>query len=218
MQAILFDANGVLYHRPRKHRFLAAFLQDQNLPLPAADVLWQAKADLRAQHPGASRDEQYNAVLNACGVIDPQRYAAGRRALAADAETITLYDGVSATLHELRHHGFKIGVVTNSSATTADKLRWLHHAGLRVRWDAFINSHDVGVRKPHPRIYQLALEQCDTHASSALFVGHEIDELRGARAVGCATVMLGHDAPTHADYVIKTIAELLMLPPLQHTP
>jgi putative hydrolase of the HAD superfamily len=215
LKAVLFDANGVLYYRPRTRRFLAAFLKQHDLSLPSHDVIYAAQKQIRTANTAYHRTDLYDAVLHACGVSDPALYPAGRQALAEDAAAIMLYPSVNETLYTLRQRGFKLGVVTNSSATTTEKLQWLRAAGLDITWNAFVNSHDVGVRKPHARIYRLALDQCGSAAHEAMFVGHDANEIIGARTVGMITVAYGAGASKYADYMIQHVAELCDLAILQ---
>jgi len=157
------------------------------------------------------REALNDAILAAYGVTDDALLASGRTALAADDADITLYGGVPETLYELRRRGFKLGVVTDSVSPTAEKLRWFRSRGLALAWDAFANSCEVGVRKPHLRIYQAALEQCGVSPAEALFVGHKASELDGARAVGMLTAAVYRDADAIAEYPLDAFTDLLSL-------
>ena len=57
--------------------------------------------------------------------------------------------------------------------------------GLAPYFDAIIDSHIVGVAKPDPRIFQIALERLGVAADEARFAGdiYSIDVV-GARAAG----------------------------------
>lgn len=168
MQAVFFDASGVLYHRRDGRAILRAALRRQDRRPP-----W-------ARARGA----------------------------------VTLFDGVPETLAALRARGFKIGVITDTSVSTAEKLRWLRDAGLDLPWHAFANSREVGARKPDPAIYRFALAQAGVAPATSLFVGHAAHELAGARALGMATVAFNPDPGARADYRIARFADLLALPAL----
>lgn len=214
MNAIFFDAHGVLYHRQRPHAHLHAFL-NQHAPQESLSMdVRAATATFKAQAMIGSvpREALYDAILAAYGVTDAAALANGRTVLAADDADITLFAGVPETLNELRRRGYKLGVVTDSVSPTAEKLRWFRSQGLHLTWDAFANSCEVGVRKPHPRIYHAALTQCGVAPSEALFVGHKASELEGARAVGMTTAAIFRDANAVAEYYLDTITDLLELP------
>ena len=57
--------------------------------------------------------------------------------------------------------------------------------------DVAIFSSDVGVKKPDPRIYQMACESLNVLPASCLYVGDGgSNELRGAMATGMDAVLL----------------------------
>lgn len=215
MQAVFFDANGVLYYRPRRYLHLLAFLARHRLPTPTPAELQRLRAEVRPA--AASREAKYDAFLAALGAGDPALREAGRRVLQQEAAAIALFPGVAATLRALKTRGLKLGVITNTATPGAEKRRWLAEAGIDVWFDSFVASCEVGVDKPQPLIYQLALEECGVAPAAALFVGHEAGELAGARRVGLRTVAFGGtaEAALAADEVIDDFAELLALPSLQ---
>jgi HAD superfamily hydrolase (TIGR01509 family) len=217
MQAIFFDANGVLYYRVDKHGPMRAFLERHHLRVPSAKTVHQATAAVRKRaFVGAiAKADYYDAVLAAWGVTDPRLRAEGHRVQDAAQAAIILYTGVPETLQTLKARGFKLGIVTNSVATTSDKLRWFREGGLTIAWDVIANSVEVGVGKPDPRLYLVALEQSGVAAADALFVGHKEGELSGAQAVGMHTVAFNADSSVQAEYTIARFADLLNLPMLQ---
>lgn len=217
MKAVFFDADGVLYYRQNRGHHLRSFLQQQHLPPPDKEALSRLRQDVRIQASCGliAREKWYEAILDVCNVTDPALRRAGIAALAADDADITLHESVAETLPALKTRGFRLGVVTNTVSSTAEKLRWFHTCGLDIEWDAFANSTEVGVRKPDPRIYQAALKQCAVTADETTFVGHDTEELAGARAVGLVTIAVNADPDAEADYFITQLADLLALPFLQ---
>ncbi len=218
MKAVFLDAGGVLYRRERHYRHLLAFLGRQQLPLPSPSELRRIRAEIKSQRPGASRSVRHDAFLAVLGVfdLDPVRQAEGRRVLAQESAEITLFPGVAETLRALAARGFKLGVITNTTTPTAQKRRWLQSCGVDVPWDSFVSSCEVGVAKPHPRIYEIALAQCAVAPAEGVFVGHDATELAGARAVGLKTVGFDCGADARADDFIVEFADLLELPYLRN--
>ena len=82
----------------------------------------------------------------------------------------------------LRRLGLRLAVVSNSNGTLRAKLARL---GLDASFDLMIDSCEVGVEKPDPGIFTLALERLGVSAGAALHVGdfYHIDVV-GARAAG----------------------------------
>lgn len=216
MKAVFMDASGVLYCRQRDYRFLRAFLQSAQLPAPSADELQRLRNSVKRQDgTDASREDRYAAFLAALGVTQPRLQAEGVQVLVREAAEITLFPGVAATLRTLKARGFKLGVITNTVTPGREKQRWLARCGIDVEFDGFVASCDVGVAKPHPRIYLAALAECGVTPGEAVFVGHAADELDGAHAVGLRTVACAGEPGAWADDRIAQFAGLLTLPYLQ---
>ena len=113
--------------------------------------------------------------------------------------------GYLASLHE---QGYFLGVISNSVGTVEEQLR---REGLRDYFQAVFDSAIVGVEKPHPEIFQLALERAKVAANEAVFVGdtHATD-IGGAQLAGLHGVLIDRvDAYPQAECPrIKTLPEL----------
>jgi len=187
VRAILFDANGVLYVKrlrgPSKIDALRMWLLSYDYtrpynerkgpleyPISSAETLERLntlKADISVGK--GSIEDFYGAILDHHDVRnDATRQRALEYLRTIDSE-VELYPTVRHTLSSLRAHGFQLGVITNSMATQAEKLRWLSNAGLLFRWDTFISSAEVGAKKPDAPIYLVRplVERdivCETHS------------------------------------------------------
>jgi putative hydrolase of the HAD superfamily len=73
--------------------------------------------------------------------------------------------------------------------------------GLAERLDFSVFSSEVGTRKPHPAIFERALEALGVEPERALFVGDRLyEDVRGASEVGMTTVQaLWFRADEHPD-------------------
>jgi len=76
--------------------------------------------------------------------------------------------------------------------------------GLRDHFDTVVISGDVGVSKPDPGIFHIALEETGLLAEEALHVGDSREDVEGARAAGVTPVLIRRrrppDQPLHLDY------------------
>ena len=70
------------------------------------------------------------------------------------------------TLGELKRRGYRLGVVSNVVVPPQWCRRELERLGLWELFDACTLSSEVGVRKPHPRIYHDALQKLDVADAS----------------------------------------------------
>jgi putative hydrolase of the HAD superfamily len=87
-----------------------------------------------------------------------------------------------------RSGGLSTAVISNSNGSVQSILEAL---GLTRHLDFVIDSFEVGVEKPDPRIFRLALEKMGVGAAQAVYVGdlYSIDVL-GARAAGLPAILL----------------------------
>ena len=101
------------------------------------------------------------------------------RSLEPDAE---------AALALARRAGLATAVISNSNGTIAEILDTL---GLGRHLDFVIDSSKVGVEKPDPRIFHIALERAQLRPEHAAYIGdlYSIDVL-GARAAGLDAVLM----------------------------
>lgn len=127
---------------------------------------------------------------------------------------IALYPTVKETLPLLRDRGYQLGVITNSVSQSADKLSWLRAQGLDYEWHCFVNSAEVGCKKPDPKIFHLALAALQLTGPEVVFVGHHQGELTAAKQCRMTTVLVNPDpnVTRDYDYKIDLFRDLLDLP------
>jgi HAD superfamily hydrolase (TIGR01509 family) len=84
----------------------------------------------------------------------------------------------------------RVGLCSNfSHSPTA--LSILESAGLRPHFDALVISHDVGLRKPRPEIFEAVLAGLGTRPEETVHVGDNLDaDVGGAAAMGLRTVWI----------------------------
>jgi putative hydrolase of the HAD superfamily len=112
--------------------------------------------------------------------------------------------GVAGALARLRDAGLRLAVVSNSEGTVEAVL---HEVGLGRFLDTVVDSWAVGVSKPDPAIFRIALDRLALPAAAALMVGDTpATDVDGARAAGIRAVLVdrfglypGHDGPRFRD-------------------
>ncbi|HLK97151.1 MAG TPA: HAD family hydrolase [Hymenobacter sp.] len=117
--------------------------------------------------------------------------------------------GALELLAALKPH-YRIGIVTNNrTAEQEDKLQYL---GMAPLVDVLVTSEAVGVMKPHPHIYEVALERLHCSAAQAVMVGDNWQaDVVGALAVGIRPVWLNRFA---APRPLVHVQEITSLEPL----
>jgi putative hydrolase of the HAD superfamily len=125
------------------------------------------------------------------------------------AERWRAYDDVAPAFRRIRDRGIKVGLISNWDRRLAKIFDGL---GLSSFVDTVVSSADVGLRKPDPRIFELALERLEVGAAQAAHVGdHYYADIVGAGAVGMLPVLIdrhgGIESPG-SDRFIRTLDEL----------
>jgi len=92
-------------------------------------------------------------------------------------ETRILFDGVLATLGELKRRGYMLGVVTNRAYGGPKFMEGMRELGLLNFFDPDVVaiSADLGIRKPNPDIYMYALSKLGVAAQETAMVGDTLN-------------------------------------------
>ena len=122
------------------------------------------------------------------------------------AQHFELYEDALPVLEELRRHGLKLGLVSN---TGRDLDAFVSHHALDV--DAAIASGKHGKTKPHESIFRAVLELLSVNPVDAAMVGDSIeDDIEGARALGMQAFLLDR-RDQHPEFEPR-LPDLLALP------
>jgi len=157
--------------------------------------------------------EYFGGTLRAAGVPGTEIATAVARFLERE-RTRGLWcrpmEGARAAVDRVRALGLRTAVVSNSDGRAAEHLK---NAGMLDGIEFVIDSHEVGVEKPNPAIFEHALTRLGTARERTLFVGdiRSVDEA-GAHDAGLPFVLLdaaGDYAPsgTHRIPGMSALAE-----------
>ena len=203
ISAILLDAGGVLLF-PQPEAMLAPLLAAGVAP----DLGSHERAHYRAMavldvpgSPAPHRDTWWSSYLadyiTECGVAAELRdMLAGELAGIKDLGWTHVGPGVGAGLRELAALGVPLGIVSNSDGTVEAELRRLGVCqtgdGDGIPVGVVIDSHVVGVAKPDPEIFHIALDALGVAAGdTVLHVGDSLRyDVAGALAAGLRPVHL----------------------------
>ena len=209
IRALIFDAGDILYYRPQRGSGFASFLKELGLEISPNHNQQKKEIEYQAYRGQITHDEYREAVVRMYGIIGPAQLARGKQALIDDDANVAFFEGVPETLLALKEQGYLLGIVTDTANSLSAKLSWFERGGFGHVWDSIISSMDIGTRKPDPKIYQTSLKQLGLTPDQAVFVGHRVSELEGARAVGMQTIAFNYDEGASADFFIEKISDLL---------
>lgn len=106
-------------------------------------------------------------------------------------EGTVVFPDVPKMLEELRANDIKIGIVTNASQPMAMRDAELISHRLIDYFDMCrISAADAGYLKPHPKIFEYALDIIGTSPDETLFIGdNPIADIAGAQSAGMRAIL-----------------------------
>ncbi|OGV69148.1 MAG: hypothetical protein A3K19_15510 [Lentisphaerae bacterium RIFOXYB12_FULL_65_16] len=144
------------------------------------------------------------------------------RAYLADVAGVELMPGVGTALRALARRGFLLVLITNqsgigrgyfTSATVAAQHRRLDEllGGFGVKLDGVevcphLPAEDCDCRKPRPGMLVRAAERLGVDLARSFMVGDKVSDVEAGRAVGCATVRIGVESCSGADFATPDLS------------
>lgn len=205
LRALFFDAGNTLIY-PRISE-LAEDLTRRGYPatvedFAAAERVGKARLEewlwplIRRREYPARADHHYwlaylKALVERIGAPECQHEPL-MRTLAERFRDITIWSRVfpetASVLERLRARRYYLGVISNSIGTIGEQLA---RVGLAQYFENIIDSANVGVEKPNPEIFRLALERPGVEPREALFIGDTCaTDIGGAEAAGLGGILI----------------------------
>jgi HAD superfamily hydrolase (TIGR01509 family) len=203
LRAVLFDWGDTLFHFAFDEELLAAgweaglgTLERDGLPGPdeTAAVFREHYLPLLFV-PGSVEEVEYPEMIRELlagfgvevGDDELGRFLAAEHAAWEPARVMGAH--THALLDSLRGRGLLTGLVSNAFDPGWLLHRDLADMGLAERLDAAVFSSEVGLRKPHPAVFEATLGKLGVEPGEALFVGdRRYEDMRGAKELGMTTV------------------------------
>ena len=201
VETVLLDAGGVLLDLDFKYvrRLIEPRLEPST---PAIDEAQLGRLEARArqevqrqvQAGGRMRDawrDYFHIILGGvhvpvaeqAGIIDSLWEAHRRFGL----WTVAI-EGAPQAVAELRRRGLELGVVSNAEGRVAMDL---DSAGFEGMFTTVVDSHVVGVEKPDPRIFEIALERLGAVSGTTIYLGDvPAVDVEGANSAGITPVLV----------------------------
>lgn len=184
VRAVVFDAYGTLYDVASAAERSRASLGER---WQALSELWRAKQlqytwlrSLMGRHADFWRvtGDALDFALEALGIRDPDL----RDRLMALYERIGAYPDARPALEALRGAGLRLAILSNGSPRMLASAG--EASGLAPLLDEVLSVESVGVYKPSPPVYRLALDQLRVWPNELLFVSANGWDAAGAKASG----------------------------------
>ncbi len=212
LKAVIFDLDDTLIDwshvegdwesRDRQHlRGVFDHINQNGAILPDFDALvhafrqgmrdaWEAgRASLRAPHLGRILTDAL--VTAGAGDVELDELACLEAYNWRAAPGVVLFPDVPAILRLLIENDVRVGIVTNAHQPMWMRDIELEYFGLLAFFPTCrLSAADAGYLKPHPRIFQQALDCLDVNANEAVFVGdNPVADVAGAQGAGLQAVL-----------------------------
>jgi len=200
LRAVFFDAGGTLVHvdyaRVREALLRSVGRAPTVEALRGAEYAGRAAVEAAMEAEPALRDGSrwqvhFLGALTSLGFALDELVRAGPEIRAEHARGnlwTVVPEGTAAGLAALRARGLTVACISNSDGTVAALLEQI---GLAPRLDFVVDSGLVGVEKPDPEIFRLALGQAGVAPAEAMHVGDLFGvDVVGARGAGIEPVLL----------------------------
>lgn len=109
------------------------------------------------------------------------------------------------TLRRLRDNGYRLGVISNA-ADDENVQELIDKANLRSYLEYILSSAACGFRKPHPDIFQRALDYFHVPAQNTAMVGDRLDaDILGANQKGIYSIWITRraESPPEGDLIVQ---------------
>jgi HAD superfamily hydrolase (TIGR01509 family) len=210
-EAVLFDVGNTLLSVPfdPHQRAVAAASHLGRIPFEpyksslnqAREEWWEAIGDHAIQDLAETWIAHNHRALELIGFQGDIALAARLIEESFLLEGWEIYSEAIAVLGHLSTQGIRMGVISNWPPTLK---RALEAAGLRRYFEVIVVSGVEGYAKPHPRIFELALDRLQVDPEATLYVGDNVvDDVQGADSVGMPSVLIDRDGsiPDHPNRI-----------------
>ncbi|NJM36322.1 MAG: haloacid dehalogenase type II [Rhodomicrobium sp.] len=126
--------------------------------------------------------------------------------------SLDVFPEVPAVLGRLKSAGLKTAILSNGSPQMLQAA--CESANIHSLLDAVLSVEEVGVYKPHPKVYQLALDRLGLQANAISFQSSNAWDAYAASAFGMRVVWCNRYGqrperlPGSPDFEIKSLGEL----------
>jgi 2-haloacid dehalogenase len=214
IRACVFDAYGTLFDTAAAAAACRDRLGGNSEPLAK---LWREKQlqytwlrALQGRHADFWQvtGDALDFAMETLGVAD----AALRRRLMDLSLTLEAFPEVPAMLKRLKAAGLKTAILSNGTPRMLEAA--VTNAGIGDFLDAVLSVEEVGVYKPHPKVYQLAVDRLGIAPGAISFQSSNAWDAHAASAFGMRVVWCNRSAqcperlPGKPDREIASLAEL----------
>lgn len=214
VKACVFDAYGTLFDHASAAQRHTAKLQEKTEPLTR---VWRQKQleytwlrGLQQRHADFLQvtADALDFAMESVGVEDSSL----RGELLQTYMELDAFADVFQALRKIRWMGMRTAILSNGTPEMLAAA--VGSAGLAGEFEAVISVEEAGVFKPHPRVYELAVERLGVERGEILFLSSNGWDAYAASAFGMRVAwcnrygQVAERLPGKPEYEIRTLGEL----------
>lgn len=192
VQALLFDLDNTIMDRDFTFRSFIMRFVDDFLGHVQPKALGDIVEDIIKRDADGYRDK--DGFFEELSEVLPWKHPVSAAQIRAYYDANYMSNGAPMKhalemLDYCRERGYAMGLLTNGK--TQIQYTKIDLLGIRDYFKAIVISGEVGISKPDPDIYRLALQRLGTTAEHTLFIGdHPVNDILGAGKAGMRAVWL----------------------------
>ncbi len=214
IKACVFDAYGTLFD---VHSAVGKYREQLGDSADKVSMLWRTKQleytwlrSLMQDHADFWQVTQdaLDFAFDATQISDPDL----REGLMNAYLNLEAYPEVSDALFLLKTRGYKLAILSNGTPDMLDSA--VTNSGIADLIDMNLSVEDIGIFKPDPKVYQLAVDKLGVQAHEIIFQSSNAWDAYGASAFGFNVAWINRFGqskerlPGNPDFEIKTLIEL----------
>lgn len=195
IKTVIFDLGGVYFTDGTK-RAIDIISQRWNLDQSKVADVFKGKIGTAYRESQISHEEFWRQAKETLGIDAPMEELAE-----IWLNGYVPIEGTVEIIKELKEKGYEILYLSDNVQERIDYIEEKYHFLQYFKSGVF--SHIAGVRKPNPKIYQLALEESSNPAENCVYIDDKPNLLEEADKLGMSTI-----AFVNADETRKKLREL----------
>jgi epoxide hydrolase-like predicted phosphatase len=192
IKGLIFDFNGVIV---RTEDFAPRHAWDERLGLPIGSVeraVHHSDIWIQAQLGRITLQAYWNGVAEILYMRKDDIAALRRDYFSGDRINHRLVE----LIRELRAQGYRVALLCNESTHLSDRLRALE---LYELFDRVLISAEIGVMKPDPTAFRIALRELNALPHEVVYVDAALPNVRAAQQLGLQTILFRPETDLRAE-------------------
>lgn len=186
IKAVIFDYGKVISTSPGKNTrydIAVAFNRDEDIVGKAIGMFIK---DLRIGN--ISEDDFWKKMSEQLNTSVPNnKYELWRKGF---REKLVIFEDMISYVRKLKEKNIKVAVISNNIMPWVDIIK---ERNGYAEFDLVLNSCEVGLSKPNPEIYKLALDKLNVKPSETIFIDDREENVETAKQLGMHVLIAGED-------------------------